>query len=122
VGGSALIVRSDLLRVLGGPLDIGSFLFGISIATALGFFVFQFRVWGRRTHAFIEIRQPSLNEGPSAAKLFVDAVTSVLAIVGIVICIIVVTLEYYGKHDVVVQALEFLAKKMWKLINALASP
>lgn len=119
MGGSLLAVQHGLLRSLGGPLDLDSFLFGVSLISSIGFIIFRMRVWGGNTRTFFMARPASLQPGPSGCQLFLNALISSAAIAGVLITVVVVVLEYYRRHDVVVQVLDWILNKMGKIINVL---
>ncbi|MDE3088497.1 MAG: hypothetical protein KGJ80_03820 [Chloroflexota bacterium] len=113
---SIVLMQTGLLRTFSGTVELGSFFFGVCLLASIGFLAFQVRVWGGNTRAIFNARPASLIPGPSAFQVVRNGVGSSLAIIGIIICAIVVALEYEGRHDVVVRVWDLSAGKTEKLI------
>ncbi len=116
---SIVIVQTGSLRTPGALLDLGSFVFGISLIAGIGFLAFRFRVWGGSARMLFLARPAALQSGPSALQVFANAVASFAMSIGVVTTAIVTALEYWGRHDLVMQALELIVSKSERLVNAL---
>ncbi len=121
-----LIVVTGGALVLGGwisfpPLsnELEWFILGVTLTSSIGFIVFRLRVWGGSSRTVFQARPASLTPGPSAAHVAWNSTSSFLRIVGVIITAIVVILEYYGRHDIVMRALELIVSKSERLANAL---
>lgn len=116
---SIVIVQTGSLRTPGALLDLGSFVFGISLIAGIGFLAFQIGVWGNNTRTLFQARPASLQPGLSAFHQLWNALASFAMSGGVVTTAIVTALEYWGRHDLVMQALDFIVNKMGKIVNAL---
>ncbi len=114
-----VLVDTGWLRGLGGPVELGSFILGISLAGSIWHIAFRIHIWTEAARAFFRGRPAALNPGPSAAQMLWNFIRSNLQIMGVFVTAIVTGLEYEGRHDVVVQIAEIIVTRMGRIVAAL---
>ncbi len=91
----------------------------VALIISIGFLAFRLRVWGGNTRALFQARSTASQPGPDAFQGFANGFQSFAMSLGVFITAIVTALEYWGRHDLVMQALDFIVNKMGKIVNAL---
>ncbi len=99
--------------------DTTGFLLGVGLLVVVSFLVFQYQVWRKGAQTGFQPQEVRAKTLKTPFQVMRESYLKVALISGVSFAAIVLTLEYLGYHDVLVQILDWMASKGDKVVNAL---
>ncbi len=117
-----VLTRTDWLNGSGVSRELVYFVVGLTLTSSIGFIVFRLRVWGSDMQVFFQtlaLQFPGVSTSRVRRIALQNALISFVKIMGVAIVVCVTVLEWFGRHDLILQILQWSIEKLVRLINVL---